>query len=126
MITKQKYKNPDIQEKMDEFLALTEMLGGLKYALEEINKSAKNVKDMGEKIPDGVVGIRKSIKSEIKKIEKRLLKLHREYMKMVEKCDHDFVCEGESWMGGSIQYRCRKCGIIENRNIDKNKNIKTV
>jgi len=108
MITKQTYKNPDIQDNRDEFLALTEMMVGLKYALEEINKSAKNVKDMGENIPDGVVGLRKGIKSEIKKIEKRLLKLHREYMKMTEKCDHDFVDEGET-------KRCRKCGIIETK-----------
>lgn len=106
MITRQTYKNPDIQENRDEFVALTEMMVGLKDALEEINKSAKNVKDMGEKIPDGVVGLRKGIKSEIKKIEKQLLKLHREYMKMTEKCDHDFVDEGEI-------KRCRKCGIIE-------------
>lgn len=110
MFTKQKYKNSDIQENRDEFLALTEMMVGLKYGLEEINKSAKIVKDLGKKIPDTVVGIRKGIKSEIKRLEKHLLKLHREYLKMTEKCDHDFIDEGNSML------RCRKCGIIETRN----------
>lgn len=113
MFTREKYKNKEVQENRDEHIALAELYSGLDNALREINESVKNVKDMGIGVPDEVVKIRKAIKSESKKIERRMRKLHIEYLHMIEKCDHDFTYEGESYGGNFTQYRCKKCGTVK-------------
>lgn len=113
MFTREKYKNKDVQENRDEYIALADLYSGLDNALREINDSVRNVKDMGIGVPDEVVKIRKAIKSESKRIERRMKKLHTEYLHMIEKCDHDFTYEGESYGGNFAQYRCKKCGTVK-------------
>lgn len=114
--TKEKYKTPEIQANRDESWALTELLVGLRKALSDnIEKPIETVKDGGGKVPEEFLKIRKSVKAEYKRLEIRLKKLHDEYWRMVDKCEHDFTYEGESYGGNYDVYRCKKCGMIENR-----------
>jgi rubrerythrin len=116
MLTKEVYKTPEIQKNRDEHIALIELHSGLEWALRDhIDKAIKNVKDMGGKVPEEIIKIRKAIKAEDKRIERRLKKLHDEYWRMVDKCEHDFTYEGESYGGNYDVYRCKKCGMIESR-----------
>ena len=116
IFAKEVYKTPEIQENRDESWALTEFVVGLEWALNDhIEKAIKTVKDNGGKVPMDIYKIRKAIKAEHKKLESRLKKLHDEYWRMVDKCEHDFTYEGESYGGNYDVYRCKKCGKIESR-----------